>query len=168
MDLFKSRLVVWAAFFALLFAILTQSFSRVVLSSILNGIFLGVMVAVVIVYWPLIWFAFRKGSTDRVSQLALGIGLIWLSIAGQKVYWIVWQAHGMPVSWTANDLLSALTLLAIIGGGLFVTAPGYPSLLPEEERQLMFWGANKKLLICLGALGGLITFAISVLSGDVY
>lgn len=162
----RSRLVMWALLYSAIFVTATTFIPRLALMTILNGIFLGIVVAVVIVYAPLVWFTFRRGRVDRVSQLAIAIALIWASIAGQRLYWIVWHANGMPEGWRSNPYLSALAFISIIGGGLFVTAPGYP---PEGSGQHSeFWGSNRNLLLTLGALGGTITFGISVYSGGTF
>jgi len=162
-KLVKSKVFSWAWLIAGLFSIVAYFVPRVLLTSVLNGMFLGVFVAVAIVYMPLVWYSVRKGSFDRVSQLSVGIALLWVSVAGQRIYWLIWQANGLPQSWQFNQLLSGLILLSIIGGGLFVTAPGYP---PDGVSDpIGVWGANRRLLLWLGALGGLITFAASLCSG---
>jgi hypothetical protein len=158
----KSKVFFWGCVIALFFSIVAYFTPRVLFTSVLNGVFLGVFVAVAIVYTPLIWASIGKGRLDRVSQLVIGIALLWVSVAGQRIYWLVWQANGLPQSWQFNQLLSGLILLSIIGGGLFVTAPGFPA---NDIDAAGVWGSNRKLLLWLGALGGLITFVISVSSG---
>lgn len=162
----RARLFMWAIIHSFIFVTLSTFVPRLALMTILNGIFLGIVVAVVIVYTPLVWFTFKKNNVDRVSQLALGIALIWVSIAGQRLYWIVWHANGMPEEWRSNPFLAALAFIAIIGGGLFVTAPGYP---PEgSPDEIEFWGANRNMLLFMGGLGGMATFALSLYSGGAF
>jgi hypothetical protein len=163
-TLTKARLFMWASIYAAIFVVLALIFPRVVLLTLLNGIFLGIVVAVAIVYAPLLWLTIRRNSVDRVSQLALAISLIWISVAGQKLYWLIWQGNGMPVEWRSNQFLALFTFLSIIGGGLFVSAPGYPS---EDNHSLAeFWGANRNLLLVLGTIGGVTTCAISLYTGN--
>lgn len=165
-KLVKSRAFLWAWPLTALFVVLSTFVPRVQLMTILNGVFLGVVVAIIIVYSPLIWFTVRKGKFDRVAQLSLGIGLMWLSIAGNRLYWIVWHNYGAPQSWQSNPFLAALVFISIVGGCLFVTAPGYPpegSLEPAE-----FWGRNRNLLLILGVLGGIVTFGLSVFTGNAF
>jgi heme/copper-type cytochrome/quinol oxidase subunit 4 len=155
-----------AAIFAVVYAFSVMLVDKVQLLTVLNGIFLGVVTAVIIVYSPLFFLSLKKRSADRVSQLAIGIGLLWLAIAGQKIYWIVWKANDMPIEWQSNYFLSALTFLAIIGGGLFVTAPGYPS--PQGVERVGIWGEHRNMLLTLGAIGGVLTFCISVYTGTAF
>lgn len=156
----------WAFVLAGLFLLLATFVPRLQLMTILNGIFLGIVVAVIIVYSPLIWFTIRKGRFDRVAQLSLGIGLMWLSIAGNRLYWIIWHNYGMPQSWQSNPFLASLVFLSIIGGCLFVTAPGFPPEGSLEPRE--FWGANRNMLLSFGVLGGVITFGLSVFTGNAF
>jgi hypothetical protein len=165
-HLVKSKVFMWAWFLAGVFTLLALTVPRLQLMTILNGVFLGVVVAVIIVYSPVIWFTARKGRFDRVAQLSLGIGLMWLSIAGNQLYWIVWHYYGAPQSWQSNPFLASLVFLSIIGGCLFVTAPGFPpegSLEPKE-----FWGTNRNLLLFFGVLGGIVTFGLSVFTGNAF
>lgn len=164
-KLVKSKPFLWAWPLLALFILLTTFVPRIALMTILNGIFLGVVVAVVIVYTPLVWVTIRKRKFDRVAQLSLGIGLMWLSVAGNRLYWIVWHSYGMPDEWRSNPFLTACVFVSIIGGCLFVTAPGYPpegSLEPVE-----FWGHNRNLLLFFGVLGGLLTFGLSLYTGGI-
>ncbi len=162
----RARLIMWALIHSFIFVALSSFVPRLALMTILNGVFLGIVVAVVIVYTPLVWLTFRRGNVDRVSQLALGIALLWVSIAGQRLYWIVWHANGMPEAWRSNPYLSALAFISIIGGGLFVTAPGYPPETSIDE--ISFLGANRKMLVVMGALGGMIASGLSVWSGGTF
>lgn len=163
-KLARSKFSLWSLVISLLFVIASSLIPRVELMTILNGVFLGVVVSVMIVYSPLLWVSIRSNKGDRVSQLAMGIGLLWVSIAGQRLYWIIWHANGAPQSWQSNPFLSALVLISIAGGCLFVTAPGYP---PETEIDTVApWGENRKLLLIFGTLGGFATFLISIVTGN--
>lgn len=155
------RFGLWAVVLSGLFVACVNLMPRVAFLAILNGVFLGVVVCVIIVYSPLVLATFYKPKTDRVSQLALGIGLIWLSIACQKIYWIIWHIYGAPLSWQSNGFLAWVSYIAIIGGCLFVTAPGFP---PETslDTQVELWGANRTLLLTLGAIGGVVAFVLSL------
>lgn len=163
MKFTRLRLTMWAflagAFFVLLHMVVPVN----ALIAILNGIFLGVIVAVGIVYFPLIWFAFKHGKLDRVSQLSIGIALLWLSTAIARGWSFYFRYNGTPDIWRDHWIVSLIAYLAIIGGALFVTAPGYPAL--AEEEPFVFWGANRKLLLILGAIGGITTFVLSIYPG---
>lgn len=165
-SLTKSKVILWAMLLAIVFVVVSSILPRIELMTILNGIFLGIVVAVVIVYSPLIWVTVRKPKFDRVSQLSLGIGLLWLSIAGQRLYWIIWHSYGAPNEWRSNPFLAAMVFLSIVGGCLFVTAPGYPPETSEETIELL--GSNRNMLLFLGAIGGLITFGLSLYTGGAF
>jgi len=162
----RSKLIMWAAIHICFFILISTFVPRLILMTVLNGVFLGIVVAVTIVYLPIVWQTFRKNEVDRVSQLAIGISLIWASIAGQRLYWIIWHNYGMPESWRSNPFLAFMSFISIIGGGLFVTAPGFPPSNSTEEAE--FWGTNRNMLVALGVLGGVVTFSLSVFSGQVF
>jgi len=156
----RRKFGLWALALTLLFVIVSTFIPRTPLLAILNGVFLGVVVCVGIVYFPLVWLTFWKGGIDRVSQLAVGIGLIWISIAGQRLYWIVWHYFDTPAGWQSNPFLAAMAYISVIGGCLFVTAPGYPS--EPVSRHVEIWSANRALLFVLGAIGGTVAFLVSI------
>lgn len=160
MKKLPSKIATWAVALTAIFVALSTFVERVQLLTILNGVFLGIATAVIIVYSPLGFYSLRKNRTDRASQLALGIGLVWFSIFGQRLYWIIWRYNDSPESWQSNPFLSAMAFMAIIGGALFVTAPGYPP--PTNEAPVTLWGANRPLLLGLGTIGGLVAFALSI------
>lgn len=159
----KSRLILWAITFLFIFVLLDYLIPTLALLTILNGVFLGVVVAVTIVYSPLVWYTINKRSLDRVSQLSFGIGLLWMSIAAQKLWWSVFHYYGEPDAWRNSTVSAAISFLAIIGGCLFVTAPGYPPETSLEAVEL--WGGNRKLLLTLGAIGGTTAFILSIWPG---
>lgn len=161
----RMRLGMWALALALVFVVLSTFVPRVTLLTILNGVFLGIVAATLIVYSPLIWLTFRKVGFDRVSQLSLGVGLLFLSIASQRLYWIIWHIYGTPPSWQSNPVLAAIAFVSIIGGALFVTAPGFPPANSPEP--IVLGGSNRKLLLILGGLGGVVTFIVSVTTGAI-
>lgn len=162
MKIFKSTFLLWASFLSILFAVMSTFIPRIPLMSVLNGIFLGLIIAIIIVYSPLAWYAIKKGKGDRVTQLSLGIGLTFFSLACQRIYWLVWNAYGMPDSWQSNPISLAFVFISIIGVALFVTAPGYPADDKEIIDKIGVMGANRNMLILFGAAGGLTAFVLSV------
>jgi hypothetical protein len=159
----RYKLVLWALFAACLYVLLAYTVPAVTLIAILNGIFLGVAVAVTIVYAPLIWFSMFKFKFDRVSQLSVGIGLLWFSVIAQRFWSFLFRYKGSPEAWLNGYFISAIGFVSIIAGILFVTAPAYPPDPPIEPIDL--WGGNRKLLIVLGLLGGISTFVLSIYPG---
>ena len=153
----------WALVMAVFFVLLQWLVPDQALIAILNGIFLGVIVAIGIVYAPLVWFTLKYGRLDRVSQLSVGIALLWLSTAIARAWSFIYRYNGAPIDWQNSWVVSLIAYLAIIGGALFVTAPGYPA--SSENEPIVLWGANRKLLLALGAIGGITTFVLSVYPG---
>jgi len=163
MNFTRFRLAMWATIALAFFGVLQVCIPDRALIAILNGVFLGVIVAIAIVYTPLVWYTLRGARMDRVSQLSTGIALLWLSTAIQRAWSFYFRYQGAPPSLMDSWVVSFVAYLAIIGGALFVTAPGYPSSTANTSIEL--WGANRKLLLTLGAIGGLTTFALSVYPG---
>lgn len=160
MKCIRSKLVLWAIGLLAIFVGLSTFVPRVPLLTVLNGIFLGVSTAAVIVYSPVISYALKKPKFDRISMLAIGIGMLWLAMIGQRAYWIVWHAYGSPLSWQSNPFLAAMAFMSIIAGGLFVAAPGYPP--SDDAPEIPMLGENRSLLMLLGAIGGLLAFSLSM------
>jgi hypothetical protein len=159
----RYKLAMWAVFAVCLYALLAYTVPAVMLIAVLNGIFLGVAVAVTIVYAPLIWFSMFKYKFDRVSQLSVGIGLLWFSVIAQRFWSFLFRYNGSPESWLNGYFISAIGFVSIIAGVLFVTAPAYPDEPPLTPIDL--WGGNRKLLILLGLAGGVTTFVLSIYPG---
>lgn len=161
-QLTKARFLLWVALLSLTFTFFSTFLPRNNFMTILNGVFLGIVVAVIIVYAPLGIYSIRKGKGDRVSQLSLAIGMLFFSLAGQRLHWLIWQAYGEQDSWRSNPVLQGLVFISIIGAGLFVTAPGYP---PDDENtfeKVAVMGANRNILIFFGAIGGILAFILSI------
>ncbi len=163
MSVTRYRLIMWAVIALLIYTLLALTVPPPMLIAILNGVFLGVAVAVTIVYAPLVWFTIFKFKFDRVSQLAVGIGLLWASVIAQRFWSFLFRYNGSPASWLNGYFISAVTFASIVAGILFVTAPGYP---PESRPiPVELWGANRKLLTVLGTIGGVTTFVLSIYPG---
>ncbi len=158
----RRNLLLWAIILAALFYVLSSFIPEPPFISLLNGIFFGVSVAVAIVYAPLIWYSIRYSKFDRVAQLSIGIGLVWLSAFLLRA-WASFQRFFGDFNTAANSpFVGFFVYLGIIGGALFVTAPGYyePRDLPVK-----FGGRNRGLLLGLGAVGGLITSILYIVFG---
>lgn len=163
MSFTRFRLAMWALVAALLFTVIEWLVPNAAVIAIFNGIFLGVIVAIGIVYAPLVWYSLKLNRFDRVSQLSVGIGLLWLSTAVARGWSFYFRYKGAPQAWQNSWVISLIAYLAIIGGALFVTAPGYPPV--DATEPIALWGANRKLLLTLGAIGGITTFVLSVYPG---
>jgi hypothetical protein len=66
----------------------------------------------------------RKTFPDHVGQLAMGIFLLWTSMAIQSFWYVLWRVAGQPLWMFNNDFNSFTLYLFSIGGALHVTAPG--------------------------------------------
>jgi hypothetical protein len=151
-NMTTAKLLIWAVIASILFLIAKIFIPNPPLINLLNGIFFGVSVAVAIVYSPLIRYSLTYNKFDRVSQLSIGIGLIWVSMAFQRLWAGYNRFFGSPLN-AANSTETALIVyIAILGGILFVSAPGYADTQPP-----VFGGENRKLLLIFGMLGGLAT-----------
>lgn len=133
--------------------------------AILNGIFIGITVAVAIVYMPLICWTMRQKNFDRVSQLAIGIGCLWAGLFGNRVWALYNRLYGNASDALNSPVVAAMIFIAIAGGILFVTAPGYPPVGDYTSDHEPWGGKNRNLLISLSTIGGISTFALSFFLG---
>lgn len=158
----RRNLALWATILISLFFILSWLIPEPPFISLLNGVFFGISIAVAIVYSPLIWDSLRHSRFDRVAQLSIGIGLIWLSMFLQRG-WSSFNRLFGDIGTAANSpVVAFLVFMAIVGGSLFVTAPGYYEAVELQPR---FGGNNRHLLVILGLLGGTLTSVAYIVFG---
>ena len=151
MKITTPKLLVWAVFLTLIFLLINNFVDSRILISVLNGIFFGISAAVLIVYSPLIHYTITNNVFDRISQLCIGIGLVWLSMVAQRG-WSMYNRFFGNINATANSPFTGfIVFVAILGGVLFVSAPGYNNSLPR------FAGKNREMLTWFAVIGGLIT-----------
>ena len=154
MRITRPKLALWAIVLFFGFIIVDRFTSNPMMITILNGVFFGVSLAVLIVYLPLIIYTLRHNIFDRVSQLSIGVGLIWLALVSQRVLAMYNRFYGSAENAANSPYTEFNIFLAIIGGALFVSAPGYDNLVPR------FAGSNRELMIFFGIAGGVITSII--------
>lgn len=151
-----ARIVMWAAFLTAGYFLLAKIVTPTLLLDVINGAFLGVLVAVFIVYSPLVWDSLWNSKFDRVSQLSIGIGLLWLSIGMTKGWEGFIKYSGNPACLANHPLVGYIAFVAVCAGSLFVTAPGYHS----TATPIPFGGGNRKLLLIFGALGAFVALVL--------
>lgn len=123
-----------------LFHVLLAGFGYIILSQIipaawlvvlLNSIFVGVSVSVLFVLSPLAIRAVKTRTFDKVSQLSTGIIVTWVSLLVMRGISVIIHAQNKTAPLVNSPAVSIATYLAIIGGLLYITAPG----MPQERLQ---------------------------------
>lgn len=92
---------------------------------VLTGASIGASALVVVVYTPLFWQSTIK-LHNRVGILAIGMGMLFMSLIGRNVLSGFYRIIGHPEALPGHWLVGYLTLLACVGMALHVIAPGYP------------------------------------------
>lgn len=157
-KLTRFTLILWAIGLSLAYFAVSLVVSPPYLINILNGIFIGIVIAVIIVYAPLVKESVISNKFDRTSQLSIGIGVLWLSIAMSRIWSAYYSYKGSSIQLLNHPIIGYITFLAIIGGILFVTAPGY---YLDGEKRPNFGGKNLKLVVSFAILGGILASIIS-------
>lgn len=137
MKFLATRTLLLAALLASLgFALLANVVPTSSLINVLNGVFMGVMAAVLVIWVPGLYRALRQRRFGRVSQLVVGISLIWVAMGLQRGFSVFFRSVGQP-NWLSNSPWLALIIyIAVIGGILHIIAPSTSDdgALPTQER----------------------------------
>jgi hypothetical protein len=158
-NLVKGKLVAWTAALAALFMLLVFLIEPRQLIDILNGVFLGVAIAVTMVYGPLLFHTLKHSTFDRVSQLSVGISVLWFAAVLSRAYSAYYRYMGGGDTMLNSPVVSAVSYLCIVAGILFITAAGKKARHSRVACALNSGG--KTLLLVFGAIGGLLSFLIS-------
>jgi hypothetical protein len=158
----KRKALVVAGLLTSLYAVLALTVPVLAFIDLLNGIFVGVMLAVIIVYFPVFYKSLKSQTFDRTAQLAVGIGLIWASLAIARVYSAWLFASGKNGGFLLSPVGGFAIFLAIIGGALHITAPGYPAD-SDPPLPVAFAGRNRWLLLFSGVTGGIVALLLRIL-----
>lgn len=150
-NLTKSKALLWAIGLSAAFWLVAAFVPTVLLIDTLNGMFLGIAVAVILIYLPLVWHTIGSKTFDRAGQLSIGISLLWLSITMSRGWSAIYRYLGSPTYLLNSPIIAFFIFIACIGGGLFVTSPGYypPPPIP-------FGGYNRRLLAVFAFAGAAI------------
>lgn len=132
-----------------IFLMLLVAFSDVDLVRIVNGLYLGVAAMAYIVFSPLAWRAINSRKFDRISQLSMGIVFVLTSCTISRfANALPRMDHTISMTWVASSWIVALSgWFGVVGGVLFVTAPG----TVEDQ-----WVYNRNILRA-GVVIGIVT-----------
>lgn len=149
-KLIRSRVVWYGVAITVAYTVVSMLVPTWLLLSALNGAFMGVTFTVMVIYWPLMWRALRVLPFDRSSHLALGIGLIWLSLTVSRGF-SIWSRYSSPefAAYSTsmnNPFFGYVGLLAIMGGVFHVTGAGL-----DQDGQFV----RGRLLLTMCVLAGL-------------
>lgn len=142
-----SKLALYSVIAGAVFAALALFVPTYILIPIMNAICIGVVLTVTIIFSPLIARSLHDKSFDRVSQLMVGMLLMWLSLLGSRGASIYINITGRSEEVTSSPVIAFLAYMAIIGGVLHVTAPGIVSTND--------WAKNRRVLVA-GVVSGAI------------
>jgi len=114
-----------------------------------------------VLYTPFVWSSLRQNRFGRVEQLGFAVFLLFVSIALNRGWAAVYQAAGSPDSLLNHPIIGFITVVAISGATLYVTAPGYG--IGDDEGHI--GGRFRWWLLGAGAVGGITTLALSFAHG---
>lgn len=140
------------------FLLLLVTIPARVLVDLMNGLFLGVVGAVMIVYSPLLYRMFDSRRFDRISQMVLGIVILWLAAIIGRTLSVIVNALGPQVRDQLMPCIAGVAFLGILAGVLQLSATG------TVDKQLTDgtverWRYNRGLLLAAGAVGVVIFLA---------
>lgn len=135
-----------------LFALLALVVPNERLLPIMNGICIGIVGTVSVVYWPLLVRAWGDHQFDRVSQLVVGMFLMWLSLLGSRMASLYINITGDSASVANSPVITFLAYMAIIGGVLHISGP---AAIDHS------WQIDQKSL-CRGFIFGTVVAVIAV------
>lgn len=158
MKLFASRVAQWAFLLTLAYCAVASVVPTKALITALSGAFLGIAGVVLFVYGPLI-AASITGKFHRVAMLALGMGCIFLSFVMLRVWSIYTRAYGSPPELVNHPVVGYIVFVALMGGILHVTAPGYP----VEPVKHHFGGRYRWLIVGAIIGGAVLSFGVSAI-----
>lgn len=154
-----SKLALYSVAAGAVFAALALFVPNNVLLPIMNAVCIGIVCSVTIVFLPLIQRSIKDKSFDRVSQLMIGMLLMWLSLIGSRGANIYIGITGKADEVAASPVVAFLAYMAIMGGVLHLTAP---ALVSQSE-----WQRNRKVLT-IGVVSGLVLALVVLLLQSIY
>lgn len=119
----KRKLWLFTALAALIYLLAAVTVPTSILVQVLNGLFLGFSIVVTIVFAPLFWRAIRQPEFDDVSQLTVGMGLMWSSIWIARALNAYGQAQGFEHG-INSPVVGVSAYFGVVGLLLHITAPG--------------------------------------------
>lgn len=150
-----SRLALFSVAAGAVFAALALFVPNSILLPVMNALCIGIVCTVTVVFTPLIKRSLQDKSFDRVSQLMVGMLLMWLSLIGFRGANLYIAITGKAAEVASSPVIAFLAYMAILGGVLHVTAP---AVISQSD-----WKKNRKTLAIGVAAGLLLAIAVLVL-----
>lgn len=135
-----------------LFALLYWLFPNGAIHEIMNGAFIAVAIVVTLVFHKVTTNTILgRGDYHRAQRMALGLTLLWIAFNIRVIQSIVYRATDNAV-WLLDLPTGALvTYIAIIGGYMQATSPGFKMGTGYLHGQSRAWLA---FAVCLGVVVG--------------
>lgn len=141
----RSRAALFVLLAGVVFALLALVVPKHILLPVMSAACVGIVGTVTVIFSPLIIRALKDKEFDRVSQLMIGMLLMWLSLLGSRFTSLYIDITG-DVSVSQSPVVAFLAYMAVIGGALHITAPGF---VPNSKKSI-------KRNFALGALVGVV------------
>jgi hypothetical protein len=151
----KRKFFLFCVAVAAIYLVAANTVPSNVLVQVLNGLFIGFSVAVTVVFAPLFWRALREPEFDDISQLTIGMGLMWVSIWISRALNAYGQTKGFA-SVINSPVVGFSAYLGVVGLMLHITAPGM-----VRDR----WVYNRRIVYAAVAGGFLIAAAVIWIQG---
>ena len=137
----RSRAALFVLLAGVVFALLALVIPKQVLLPVMNAACIGIVGTVTVIFSPLIVRAFKDKEFDRVSQLMIGMLLMWLSLLGSRFTSLYINITG-DVSVAQSPVVAFLAYMAVLGGALHITAPSFVPNSKESIRRNFILGAT--------------------------
>lgn len=95
-----------------------------ILRDVFNSLAFGTAIIIIITWLPAAIRAMRESAETGEWQLVLAIFLVWLVVACQRVYVIVFNSYGRPQEWAESAISGFWPYSFLCAGLLFLSAPG--------------------------------------------
>lgn len=119
-----NRAVVFAVLAFLGYWIASMFVPALILRDVFNSLAFGTAIIITVTWGPAAFRAMRESADTGEWQLVLAIFLVWVVVAIQRVYVIVFNAYGRPEAWADSAISGFWPYSFLISGLLFLSAPG--------------------------------------------
>ena len=145
----RSEIVLYVLLSLLCYLMLNAMLPAALLIQLLNAAFFGVSVAVLLSLLPLVMRAISHAQFDRISQLSVGIAISWFAIVIMHLNVVLWRSLNHP-HWLFNSpLTSFASFLAIIGGILYIAAPGLLNVRDKQNRGILVFSVVTGIILAI-------------------
>lgn len=118
----RAVLVAVGAF--VLYWIMAMFVPALILRDVFNSLAFGAAFMIVLTWFPGAAKALQGEGSTGERQLVLAIFLVWLVVLLQRIYVITFNWMGRPEAWAESALAGFFPYSYVIGGLLFLSAPG--------------------------------------------